>query len=174
MNCVLHFLEKQEDISIVENNYDRLYPIVKDQFLFSFLPNQFPNRNFIQIFCKKLEQTDISYSKYLFLYQVNRFIQSKNYKRLIYIESNMLLKNELGLSDLINEVNAFGPDFIRFTKNDEIYESFFIGRVSLLDSNLDYANCSYETYSQRQQYNSYDVYTNTPFIKTLDIERYVS
>jgi hypothetical protein len=86
----------------------------------------------------------------------------------------MLLKNELGLSDLINEVNAFGPDFIRFTKNDEIYESFFIGRVSLLDSNLDYANCSYETYSQRQQYNSYDVYTNTPFIKTLDIERYVS
>ena len=43
----------------------------------------------------------------------------------------------------------------------------------LLDNNLDYANCTYELYCNRQRYNNYDVYLSSPFEVIKNLEEYV-
>lgn len=173
MNCVLHFLEKEEDISNLHNNYDLLSSSIKDQFVISFVPSVMPQRQFIQYFCKKYKCDDKQYENYFFIYQINKFLQSKGYKRLIFINSNLQLKKQNNLIELLQEINAFGPDFIKFNTQGKICENIFLARISVLDNNLDYANCKYDVYSSREKYNNFEVYINSPFSKTINIEDYI-
>ena len=107
------------------------------------------------------------------LYQINRYAQSKNNRRILFISSKTKLKTCEGISDLLNHVNAFGPDLVNFELNGKKYEDMFIFRISVLDNNLDYANCKYEDYLNRDIYNGYDVYINSPFTLTKNLEDYV-
>jgi len=176
MNCVLHFLKNENEVSILENNYDILSSSIKNQFVMSFVPNIIPNRQFEQLFYKKLNNIDThqeEYSRYFFLYQINRFLQSKNYKRLFFIASTTALKPQSNFTDILNEIDAFGPDFIKFKKDGLMYEDIFLARISLLDTNLDYANCKYEIYCNRQRYNNYDIYLRSPFEIIKDLKEYV-
>lgn len=176
MNCVLHYLRNIEDTSNVERNYDILYPSIKDHFLMSFVPNAIPNREFIQLFYKNsnyLSEHQYEHAKFLFLFQINRFLKVKKYKRMCFIGSDTILKYESNIINLMNEINAEKYDFVKFKNDDKCYEDMFLSRISILDSNLDYANCTYENYCSRQRYNNFDVYVNTPFILYKSLEEYV-
>jgi hypothetical protein len=176
MNCVLHYLEDVHDIPILESNYDLLCPMFDKQYVMSFIPNAIPNRQFEQLFYKKidfLDDTHKEYSKYFMLYQINRYVQSKNHRRILFISSNTKLKSTDQLPDLINNINAFGPDLIKFELNGKRYEDMFMFRISVLDNNLDYANCRYEDYLNRAVYSGYEVYINSPFSLTRNLEEFV-
>jgi len=176
MNCVLHFLKNESEVSILENNYDILSPSIKNQFVMSFVPNVLPNRQFEQLFYKKpnnLDSHQEEYSRYFFLYQINHFLQSKNYKRFIFVGSNTKLKSQSDLSDLLNQINAFDIDFVKFKDANGLYEDLFLARIAVLDNNLDYANCTYENYCKRQRYRNYDVYLGSPFVKVKNLEEYI-
>lgn len=176
MNCVLHFLKSSDDVSTLESNYDTLYPFINDQFVISFIPGVIPNREFVQLFYKKpnnLDSHQEEHSRYYFLYQINHFLQSKNYKRLIFVGSNTKLKSQSDLPDLLNQINAFGIDFVKFKDANGLYEDLFLARIAVLDNNLDYANCTYENYCNRQRYRNYDVYLSSPFEKVKNLEEYV-
>jgi len=176
MNCVLHYLENVHDLPTLESNYDLFRPFIEKQYVMSFVPNAFPNREFEQLFYKKIDFLDDrykEYSKYLMLYQINRYVQSKNHRRIFFISSNTKLKSTNQLPDLINNITAFGPDLIKFELNGKGYEDMFIFRISVLDNNLDYANCRYEDYLNRDVYSGYDVYINSPFSLTRNLEEFV-
>lgn len=176
MNCAIHFLENEHDLETLESNYDLIDPIVDTQYLMSFIPNLIPNRSFEQLFYKKVDFLDDrhkEYSKYLMLYQINRYVQSKNHRRLLFISSKTKLKSVDGLSNLLNCINAFGIDLVRFELNNKSYEDMFMFRISVLDNNLDYANCKYEDYVNRDMYSGYEVYINSPFSRTEKLEDYI-
>lgn len=176
MNCVLHFLKNENDLQTLESNYDILKPVISDHFVMSFIPNAIPNKQFVQLFYKKPNDLDAhqeEHSRYFFLYQINRFLQSKNYRRVFFVGANTKLKSLHNIPNLIEEVNAFGTDFVKFKYNNEMYEDMFLARISILDNNLDYANCTYELYCNRQRYKNYDVYLSTPFDKVENLEDYI-
>ena len=176
MNCVLHFLEKHDDINTLENNYDILKPIISDHFLMSFVPNAIPNRSIDQLFYKKINFIDDhhqEYSKYFFLYQINKYLQCKKYKRLLFISTATKLKQSNGLLDLMNQINCFDVDIVRFVLNEQTHKDMFMSRIWYLDTNLDYANCTYEDYCVRQKYDNFEVYLNSPFQKVYKLEEFV-
>lgn len=176
MNCVLHYLRNIEDISNVERNYDILKPDIKDHFLMSFVPNAIPNREFEQLFFKKsinINDHQYEHSKFLFLYQINRFLRQKNYKRLCFIGSDTKLKYESNLLKLMENISAENYDFVKFKTTDKCYDDLFLARISILDNNLDYAGCTYEDYCNRQRYNNFDVYTDSPFTIHKTLENYI-
>lgn len=176
MNCVLHYLTNIEDISNVERNYDILYPTIKNHFLMSLVPNAIPNREFDQLFFRKsndINEHQYEHSKFLFLYQINRFLKTKKYRRMCFIGSDTKLKYESNILKLMEKITAENYDFVKFKNTDECYDDLFLARISLLDSNLDYANCRYEDYCNRQRYNNFDVYINSPFVLFEKLEDYV-
>ena len=83
------------------------------------------------------------------------------------------MKSTDQLPDLINNINAFGPDLIKFELNGKSYEDMYIFRISVLDNNLDYANCKYEDYLNRTVYNGYEVYINSPFSLTKNLDEFI-
>ena len=176
MNCALHFLEDVNELPTLERNYDLLYPIVSKQYLMSFIPNAIPNRKFEQLFYKKINFLDDrhkDHSKYFMLYQINRYAQSKNHKRILYVSSKTKLRSVEQLPELLNNIHACGSDTITFKLNGEKYQDMFVFRISVLDNNLDYANCTYEDYLSRNSYNGYDVYIKSPFGLTKNLEDYI-
>ena len=175
MNCVLHYLEDVNDIPMLESNYDLLCPIFEKQYVMSFIPNAIPNRQFEQLFYKKIDFLDDihkEYSKYFMLYQINKYAQSKNQRRILFISSKTKLKSVQEFTSLLNSINAQDIDLVRFELNQVKYEDMFMFRISVLDNNLDYANCRYEDYVNRDPYNGYDVYINSPFSTTKRLEDY--
>lgn len=176
MNCILHFLTSEQDLINLESNYDVLYPHVKNQFVMSFVPHKLPNRRFEQLFYKNINFTDDKhkeYSRYFFLYQVNRFLLVKNYKRLMFINANTKLRSVDSITNLLNEITAVGIDLVKFNYQDKPYEDIFLSRIAYLDNNLDYANCTYETFCNRECYKSYDVYIQSLYDKVTNLENYI-
>jgi len=176
MNCVLHHLNKPEEIPVLENNYDVLKDIIPTQYVLSFNLGSIPDRPFEQLFYKKLHNNSeeyLEYFKYYSLFQVNRFFHSKNYKRLIYVSSDIKLRTNEGLLNLTNQLTNIGDDCIKFNYKNESCRQMFIMKTYNLDSNLDYANCNFDQYMSRQKYNSFDVYIDSPFKQTHDIENYI-
>jgi len=176
MNCVVHYLRNIEDISNVERNYDILYPSIKNQFLISFVPNAIPTRNFEQLFFKKsndLNEHQFEHSKFLLLFQMNRFLKIKEYKRMYFVGSDTKLKYDSNIFSLMTEINAEGYDFVKFKKENKCYDDMFLARINILDSNLDYANCTYETYCNSDRYDVFSTYINSPFVLYRNLEEYV-
>lgn len=176
MNCVLHYLNKPEEVTILENNYDVLKEIIPNQYAMSFNVGVVPNRPLEQIFYRKLNNDNgeyLEYAKYFTLFQINKFLQNKNYKKLLFVNSDVGLKRSTGLLNLFNELNNRGSDCIRFNRDNQLCRSMFIMKIYNLDSNLDYANCSFEEYHSRQKYDSFDVYINSSFNQTHNIENYI-
>jgi hypothetical protein len=177
MNCVLHFINRIDDIKNVEHNYKTLSSVVDKHFLITFNPNVLPQGcNFEQIFCQKIDFVDewhLDYHLYFLKMYITKYLLLKRYKRIMFISSNLKIKNVDNLLSLYNSIRADSIDLIKFKHDDHISRDIYIMRLKYLNLNLNYARCSYEEYCKRDRIYGHYVYAHSPYHEIKILNDYI-